>query len=391
MELTPEEKGMLRGEAGFAVKKSMEILAALGEIYSAQRLLVVSSVQIAGVSYDNLGDAGLEFLDEMARDGKVRALTTLNPAGMDVENWEALGISPEFAEKQKQVIEAFARMGVVTTCTCTPYFVGNIPRYGQHIAWAESSAVCFANSVIGARTNREGGPSALAAALTGRTPAYGLHLERNRRAVRGVDVDTELRDETEFGALGHVTGRRIGSEIPLFRGVENPDVDSLKGLSASIATYGGTAMFHMEGVTPDPVEAPGGSIRITREEIEEACREMNDDTEIDFVSIGCPHASLEELQRITRCLEGRKVVMETWIHVARPLKKTADMMGYTEIIEASGARIACDTCMVVAPLKGRFRGLATNSAKSVYYGRAKNQFKAAFKTLEGCLKIATGE
>ncbi len=390
MELTREEKEMLHGEAGFAVKKSMEILVALGEIYGAERLLEVSSVQIAGVSYDNLGDAGLEFLDGMARDGRVRTLTTLNPAGMDVENWEALGISPDFAEKQKRVIELFAGMGVITTCTCTPYFVGNIPRFGQHIAWAESSAVCFANSVIGARTNREGGPSALAAALTGKTPAYGLHLRKNRKAVREVNVLAELGDETDFGALGHVTGKRIGGEIPFFRGVENADVDSLKSLSASIATYGGTAMFHMEGVTPDPVEAPPGSIRITRDEIREARREMNDDTEIDFVSIGCPHASLEELRRITRCLKGRKVVVETWIHVARPLKKTADMVGYTKIIEDSGALIACDTCMVVAPLKGRFRGLATNSAKSVYYGRAKNKFKVVFKPLEECLKIATG-
>jgi len=390
MNLTREEQEMLGGGAGFAARKSMEILVALGDIYGAERLLDVSSVQVAGVSYDNLGDAGLEFLAEMAGDGRVRVLTTLNPAGMDVENWEALGISPEFAEKQKQVIKLFARMGVITTCTCTPYFVGNLPRYGEHIAWAESSAVCFANSVIGARTNREGGPSALAAALTGKTPAYGLHLPENREPGVGVHVNDELRDETEFGARGFVAGRKIGGTIPFFTGVSSPDVDSLKALSASLATYGGTALFHMEGVTPGRVVPPRESIRVTREEIEEAVRELNDVTEIDFVSIGCPHASLSELQRITRCLRGRKVTVETWIHLARPLKKTADLMGYTEIIEKAGARLACDTCMVVAPLKGRFRGLATNSAKSVYYGRAKNGFKVAFRTLDECLTIAVG-
>lgn len=391
MELTPEEREMLDGAHGFAVKKSMQILVALGDIYGARGLLRVSSVQVAGVSYDNLGDAGLEFLDEMASDGRVRVLTTLNPAGMDVENWEALGISPAFAEKQKRVIELFTRMGVIPTCTCTPYFVGNLPRYGQHIAWAESSAVCFANSVIGARTNREGGPSALAAALTGKTPAYGLHLAENRQPETAVHVADALRDETEFGALGLVTARKVGGAVPLFTGIPDPHVDDLKSLAASLATYGGTGLFHMDGVTPDPVDAPPrASVRISRREIEEAVRELNDPAEIDFVSIGCPHVSLSELGRIARALRGRRVTVETWIHLARPLKKTADIMGYTEIIEGAGARLACDTCMVVAPLKGRFRGLATNSAKSVYYGRAKNGFQVAFRTLDECLDLAVG-
>jgi len=392
MELTREEEAMLDGEQGFAVKKSMQILVALGDIYGARGLLDVSSVQVAGVSYDNLGDAGLEFLEGMAADGRVRVLTTLNPAGMDVENWEALGISPAFAAKQRRVIDLFARMGVIPTCTCTPYFVGNLPRFGQHIAWAESSAVCFANSVIGARTNREGGPSALAAALTGKTPAYGLHLAENRRPRAAVHVAHALRDETEFGALGVVAARKVGGAIPLFTGIPDPPVDALKALSASLATYGGTGMFHVEGVTPDPVDAPPPeSVGISGREIREAVEGLSDCTEVDFVSVGCPHVSLSELGRIARRLRGKRVKVETWIHLARPLKKTADMMGYTGIIEGAGARLACDTCMVVAPLKGRFRGLATNSAKSVYYGRAKNGFRVAFRTLDACMDLAVGE
>ncbi len=174
MKLTNEEQAMLAGEQGKATQKAMEILVALGTIYGAERMVPVTSVQIAGVSYDNLGEAGLQFLTEIEQGGgKARVLTTLNPAGVDVENWQALGIDAEFAEKQIQVIEAFASMNVITTCTCTPYLTGNVPHFGEHIAWAESSAVCYANSVLGARSNREGGPSALAAAITGRTPAYG--------------------------------------------------------------------------------------------------------------------------------------------------------------------------------------------------------------------------
>ena len=180
MELTKQEQAMLDGKEGYAVRKSMEILVALGEIFGAKSLIDVGSVQVAGVSYHNLGDAGLEFLDSLAKDGRVKVLTTLNPAGMDLENWQQLGISPEFAEKQNLVIDAFTRMGILISCTCTPYLIGNLPLYGEHVAWSESSAVTFANSVLGARTNREGGPSALAAAFVGKTPCYGLHLDENR-------------------------------------------------------------------------------------------------------------------------------------------------------------------------------------------------------------------
>src|SRR5512137_2825857 len=193
MHLTSQAQDMLAGKHGRSVRKAMETLAALGDIYGAERMLPVSSVQIAGVSYDNLGEAGLAFLDEMAAGGgRSRLLATLNPAGMDVENWESLGISPEFAAQQLRVIAAFARMNVVTSCTCTPYLAGNLPRFGEHIAWAESSAVCFANSVLGARTNREGGPSALAAALTGRTPAYGYHLNENRQPDLLVELQAKV-------------------------------------------------------------------------------------------------------------------------------------------------------------------------------------------------------
>ncbi len=161
------------------LRKAMEILAALGAIYGAERMVPVTSVQIAGVSYDNLGEAGLEFLHEMADGGgKARVLTTLNPAGMDVENWQALGIPAGLCRQPAAGDRSLRPHGRAVTCTCTPYLAGNMPRFGEHIAWAESSAVCYANSVLGARTNREGGPSALAAALTGRTPAYGCTWTR---------------------------------------------------------------------------------------------------------------------------------------------------------------------------------------------------------------------
>jgi len=389
MELTEEERGLLAGEQGRAARRAMEILVALGNIYGAKRMIEVKSVQVAGVSYDNLGDAGLEFLEEMAEDGRAKVLSTLNPAGMDLEDWEELGISEAFAAKQKKVVEAFARMGIVTSCTCTPYLVGNEPALGDPIAWSESSAVCYANSVLGARSNREGGPSALAAALTGRTAEYGVHLDEARRPGVTFEVREALHDITDFGALGKVVGESLRGRVPYIKGIGHAKTDPLKSLCASIATYGGTALFHAPGITPEEVKEPDEKVFVDREEIEQAKKEMTDDEEVDFVAIGCPHCSLDELRRIEGQLKGKRVSRETWIAVARQVKEDAEREGIVRGIQKSGAKIAADTCFVVAPIRGRFRCMATNSAKAVFYGRAKNRFRVVFAPLEKLIEIAT--
>jgi hypothetical protein len=400
MKLNAEEKAMLAGEQGKATQKAMEILVTLGTIYNAEGMVPVTSVQIAGVSYDNLGEAGLDFLTEMERGGgKARVLTTLNPAGMDIENWQALGIEPEFAEKQGQVIEAFARMNVITNCTCTPYLTGNVPHYGEHIAWAESSAVCYANSVLGARSNREGGPSALAAALTGRTPEYGMHLEENRKPQITFDVQADMVENDDFGALGKVIGEKLqsleGVTIPYVQGVSGADLEQLKSFSASVATYGGTALFHMQGITPEAgqFEPPENLIMVSQLELAKAKLELTDGdvNSADFVSLGCPHLSIKEIARISELLEGKHVVKEFWITTARPTKQIADRMGYTETIEASGAKFAADTCCVVAPIKGRFTALVTDSAKACYYASGKNQFQTILKPFDEVVYAAIGE
>jgi len=393
LKLTTLQQEMLDGKRGYATQKSMEILSALGEIFNAKDMVPVTSVQIAGVSYANLHEPGLEWLAEMAQDGRVRVLTTLNPAGMDLENWQELGIDPDFAKNQERVVDAFAKMGIITTCTCTPYLVGNLPHFGEHIAWAESSAVCFANSVIGARTNREGGPSALAAALTGYTPRHGYHLGENRQANVAIKVKPSITGTAQFATLGKVIGDLLDSNpdwsIPHISGIPTANTDELKAFCASIATYGGTALFHMEGITPNPTRVPPNPHLVMEGDLTKAEEELNEkDAKIDFVSIGCPHASLREIQRIAELVEGKKVQKETWITTARPTKQVADRMGYTEAIEAAGIKFACDTCCVVAPIKGRFTGLCTDSAKGCYYGRGRNQFQTKHCSLEECLEEA---
>lgn len=388
---------MLDGEFGRATRKAMEILVALGTIYDAERMLPVTSVQVSGVSYDNLGEAGLRFLADMADGGgKVRVLTTLNPAGMDVENWRALGIDEAFAANQMRVLEAFARMGVITTCSCTPYLCGNLPHFGEHVAWAESSAVCYANSVLGARTNREGGPGALAAALTGRTAAYGYHLVENRTPTLTVEVQARLAGNADLGALGRVVGERMqaggGRPVPYLRGVERASLENLKSFCASIATYGGVALFHVEGITPEAAQvAPAGeTIAVVQADLDAALESLNTAApeEIDFVSLGCPHLSIAEIARVAALLEGRTVRKEFWITTARPTKQIADMMGYTRTIEASGAKFAVDTCCVVAPIRGRFTALATDSAKACYYASARHGLKTSIGSLDEVVEEA---
>jgi predicted aconitase len=391
MMLTAEQRKVLEGGRGRATRKAMEILHALGTIYGAEELIPISSVQIAGVSYANLGEAGLHFLAEMAEGGgKAQVLTTLNPAGMDIENWQALGISEDFARQQMRVLDAFARMNVITTCSCTPYLFGNLPGFGEHIAWAESSAVCYANSVLGARTNREGGPSALAASLTGLTPAYGYHLEENRKPTITCVVEADLSQVTDFGALGYAIGKKIeggpARAVPFILGVERAASEDLKSFCASIATFGGTALFHMPGFTPeaDCHPAPEQTITIRQSDLDEAKRHLNNARveEVDFISVGCPHLSIREIARAAELLEGKKVKVEFWITTARPTKSIADRNGYTQIIEDSGVKFAVDTCCVVAPIQGRFNAIATDSAKACYYAYAKNRFKTLFMPLE---------
>ena len=339
MKLTPEEQDMLDGKYGRAVRKSMEILSTLGDIFKAERMIDVYSVQIAGVSYSNLGEAGLDFLNEMADGGTVRVLTTLNPAGMDRDNWQALGIDEEFAKNQNRVLDAFTKMGVIATASCTPYLIGNVPHFGQHISWAESSAVCYSNSVIGARTNREGGPSAIAAALTGKTPEYGYHIDKNRHGQVLFEVEVPVTGTAQYGVLGKAIGDqldRMGKKIPYITGISSATVEELKSFCASIATYGGTALFHMEDITPEArlYPKPEDKVVINKDIMDKSKAELTDpDIEIDFVSIGCPHASIHEISNLAKLLKGKNVTKEFWVTTGRPTKRLADEAGYTQIIE----------------------------------------------------------
>ena len=374
MFLTKKEEQMCNGEFGETIRKSMDILVALGDIYGASKLVDITSAQVSGVSYKTIGEAGLEYLEDLAGDGLGVASVnaSLNPPGTDLDNWEALGFPKEFSIKQNQIVDAYGKLGISKTCTCTPYLVGNVPRFRDHVSWSESSAVAYVNSVIGARTNREGGPAALAAAIVGKTPLYGFHLEQNRKANLIVNVSTELSG-ADWGALGYIVGKTVGGGVPYFKVKNTPNNNDLKTLGAALASSGSVALYHMENVTPEWKDTDKDDVEdymfVSDKDILETRQNLTTTDRIpDLICLGCPHASLEEIKQVAAIVEGKTIKNKLWICTSVSVKATADRMGYTQLIEAAGGNVVCDTCMVVAPIEDMgFEVIGVNSAKAANY------------------------
>lgn len=372
MYLTKDEEKILDGDNGKVEEKMFRLLVRLGEIYGADKMIPVGSVQVAGVSYKSIGDPGTEFLEDIAlNNAKVKILTYLNPAGMDLENWEKIGFPKDFAKNQHRIMNAFKKMGIIVTSTCTPYLAGNLPRFREHIAWSESSAVSFSNSVIGARTNREGGPSALAAAICGRTPNYGLHLWEKRQPNIKIKVNAKLDFNADYGALGYFVGKQVKNKIPYFSGIKNANTDQLKALGAAMAASGAVALYHVEGLTPesDLVEKRDlESINVGSKELDETYEKLNSGRDPDIVILGCPHASLREISTLAEKLKDKHLKKPIWICTSRVMKEAADRMGFTEIIEKAGGYVVADTCMVVSPIeKMGYKTTGVNSGKAANY------------------------
>ncbi len=374
MFLTKKEEQMCDGEFGETIRKSMDILVALGDIYGASKLVDITSAQVSGVSYKTIGQAGLEYLEDLASEefefSGINA--SLNPPGTDLDNWKALGFPEDFSIKQNQIVDAYGKLGISKTCTCTPYLVGNVPRFKDHVSWSESSAVAYVNSVIGARTNREGGPAALAAAIVGKTPVYGFHIERNRKANLIVNLQCELSG-ADWGALGYIVGKTVGGGVPYFKVNNIPTNNDLKTLGAALASSGSVALYHMENVTPEWNSAEKEEVEdyifVSESDILETRQNLTTtDCEPDLVCLGCPHASLEEIKQVADIVNGKTIKNKLWICTSVSVKATADRMGYTKIIENAGGNVVCDTCMVVAPIEDMgFEVIGVNSAKAANY------------------------
>lgn len=402
MRLTDREKKMMNGENGEPVRKAMEILVALGKIYDAADMIPIRSAHVAGLSYKSHGDAGLEWVENMAEDmATVQVPTTLNVIGVDRSR--NLGLPEIWTRKQLRIGEGYQRMGCFGTSTCVPYYCGFIPRLKEHLAWAESSAIVFVNSFLGARDNREGGPSALAAALAGCTPRYGLHLDENRKGKLLIKVTAPLEGLAAFGALGAYVGKRVGTDIPVFSGVERMDIEDHVYLGAALASSGAVALYHVQGITPESYLQKSvlaeryETIEFGRREMDMAIEQLTSgsDRKVDYVAIGCPHCSLRQLSELARLLSGKKVNQNVtlWIHTNAAIKGMAKQLGYMEIIERSGAVLTQDLCTILScPEELGFKNIATNSAKMAFYAPGGNNFNVWYGSVQQCIDAAvTGE
>ena len=374
MYLTRDQEKMLEGEQGPGAAKALKLLVSLGDVFDAEKLIPVVSAHISGVSYKNLGEAGVEWLEELVKlDARIKIKSTLNPAGMDLKKWQKMGVPEDFALGQLRVIKAFEKLGVEPTCTCTPYLIGHVPKFGTQIAWAESSAVCYSNSVLGARTNRESGPTSIASAITGLTPYYEYRLEENRIPEKVVEVETELTSRLDYSAVGYVTGKILGTMVPYYKGLGKPDLESLKTLGAACATSGGIALWHGEEITPESKAMNKFTknlekIVIEEHDIKEAKEKMSCNVKDPIICLGCPHCSLKELNETAKLVRKNKIKGKVLAFTSNGVYNEAEKLGLVKDIEDSGGFVYVDTCMVVAPLKEMgWTEIATNSFKAAQY------------------------
>ena len=360
---------MLRGAGGEAVAEALRGQIEVGEFFGAERLVPVGNVHMMG-DIEVMGDGGLEFLRRTAASGARCVVdTTTNARCFDFEYVERLNQSPEMAAKERTLISCLREMGVMTTDTCINYQALYQPHFGEHVAWGDTGTVIYANSVLGARSNFESGPAALAAALTGRTPAYGFHLDGHRTGNILVEVDANLDDLADWGAVGRLVGERHQdySAVPVFTGlVRSPMADELKHLGASLASHGSMGMYHVVGVTPEARtvedafggEEPRDTITVTDRDLEELYAGYDTrDGEANLVVFSAPQLSLYELKALSDLLENQEIGDGTDLIVTtnRGYKSAGERLGYLKNIERAGGTVLEGVCFYILDGVARMR------------------------------------
>lgn len=403
MRLTLQEQAMLDGAKGPAAKWGLQYQTAVGEYFAAPRLLPIRSAHVMCDS-EAVTEAGIAFLERWAEEGAEVAVTTsLDPRSADFAHAAQLGQNEEVVVREKRILKAMTALGAIPSNTCINYQVLDVPRYGEHLGWGDTGAVIYANSVAGARSNFEGGPAALAAALTGRVADYGFHRDDQRRGTAAVRLETTMRHAADWGALGCIVGRRLPSywEVPVFFGSDSePLVDELKQLGAALASYGSQGMFHMIGVTPeaeDEDEAFGGrkaqtTLRITREDLDSVYANFRADADPDVVVFGTPQLSLLEFKELSEQLRTREVRLPVLLTTAPQVKCAAEMFGYLDELDTTRVTVLSGVCFYVMTARevgarNNFRVIVTDSAKlaNIIEGYG---YQPVFRPREQCLEIA---
>ena len=382
MRLTAEEQEILAGRWGAPARRALEMQVAMGGFFGAEAMVRISAAHLTG-DPESMGDAGLGFVEDLVRQGaRFVVPTTTNSCNVDLDLYRQLGQPEEAAQQERRLRELIGAMGGILLTSCTNYQTIYQPRFGEHLGWGDTGTVIYANAVCGARSNFEGGPASYAAALTGRVPAYGMHLPACRRGTHLVEVRDQPRGVSDWGALGVLVGRRLTNYwlVPVFTGLEvEPDADGLKQLGATLASYGSLAMFHIVGMTPEARtledafggRAPRGRIVVEPGDLERAYRSfVPEQAEVDLVVSGTPHLSLFEVRRLAGLLQGKTIHPKTMLLLTTnaEVKAMADRFGYTQGIEAAGGRIVVGVCYyIMTPRemarRHSLRTIVTDSAK----------------------------
>ena len=405
LSLNAKDQAMLRGDHGPATKMAMSILVRLAEVAGAQELLDITGAHIDSTVY--IGDAGLEFAERLASLGaKVIVPTTLNVSGLDEHHWQEWAVPNEWARQAHRQMVAYQSMGTVPTWTCAPYQTEMKPSFGQQIAWGESNAIVFANSVLGARTERYPDMFDICCAITGRAPAIGLHLTENRAGnlllqLEGVSEALQLTDDF-YPVLGHLVGKVALDKIPVIAGMKiQPNEDQLKALGAASASSGGVALFHMVGVTPEAQtlesafqgKQPQETLTVTMDMLRESRRALThtDSEKLDMVVLGSPHFSLAEFKQLAPLVQGKQKHADVKFLVtsSRAMTQLAKQAGFLDTLQAFGAQLTVDTCILTSPmLPAETKYLMTNSAKFAYYAPGLLSKQITFGSLKDCVASA---
>lgn len=403
LSLTSRDQAMAGGEFGPAAQMAMRILATMSGVYGAAHLLDIQSAHIDGCLYH--GFSGLEFaLNLLAGGAQVVVPTTLNVGAIDLMHPEHFQGTDELRARATELMRAYEKMGCRPIWTCTPYQATQRPSFGEQIAWAESNAIVFANSVLGARTNRYGDFIDICAAITGRAPAMGLHLDEHRRGqilyrLSGIS-DRLLREDLFFPVLGYFIGAHSGSRIPVIEGMlPSTSEDQLKALGAAAASSGSVALFHAVGVTPEAPtledafhgEAPEKVVPVTLAELRQSLRRLAtvDDGEIDVVALGSPHFSLNEFSQLLPLVEQYppREEMEFIVCTNRLVLAALQRNGWLATLRSAGVQLVVDSCVVVAPIVKVKEGvLMTNSGKFAHYAPGNIGLQVVFGSLEECVR-----
>jgi predicted aconitase len=405
LELSAYDRSALSGALGPAARMAMNIIVRMAEVVGAEELIDISQAHIDSTIY--LGQAGLEFAERLAEArAKVSVPTTLNVSAVDEHGWREWAVPEDWAEKARRQMVAYQSMGCVPTWTCAPYQTEHAPTFGQQIAWGESNAIVFANSVIGARTERYPDLMDVCAAITGRVPGVGLHLTENRAGnalIRLVGIPESLqRDDSFYSVLGHLLGKIAGDGIPVIDGLlVRPAEDQLKALGAAAASSGNVALFHIVGITPEAPtreaafqgRRPERMVEVTMADLLMARQELTtaEGDELDLVVLGSPHFSLAEFKNLVPMLEGQRKHprVEFLVTTSRAMAALARKAGLLEPFEAFGGRLTLDTCILASPmLPPEVHRLMTNSAKYAYYAPGLLKTQIVFGGTDDCVRSA---